>query len=113
MVVSDSELEVEVYVEVSNVVGLVNGGSVIEMISESSDESVVECSLAVDRVVEPTGFVDGLGIIGGEDVSMTNVVGNVLIALDVSGREVVLVVTEGKVTTPPVGAKTNVAVMVR
>lgn len=85
----------------------------IEMISESSDESVVECSLAVDRVVEPTGFVDGLGIIGGEDVSMTNVVGNVLIALDVSGREVVLVVTEGKVTTPPVGAKTNVAVMVR
>lgn len=85
----------------------------IEMISESSDESVVEYSLAVDRVVEPAGFVDGLGITGGEDVSITNVVGNVRAVVDVSGREVVLVVTEGKVTTPPVGAKTNVAVMVR
>lgn len=119
-VVSVSDVVTDV--EVLKVVDLVIGGSVIEMISESvvasSEESVEGCSSAVDRVVDLiVVFVDGLGITGGDDVSMTRVVGNVRIVLDVSELDVVLVLvvtTEGKVTTPPPeGAKTKVAVMVR
>jgi hypothetical protein len=73
VVVSVSELEVDVVV-----VELVNGGSVIEIISgavvASSGQSVEESSLVVDLILV---FVDGLGIIGGDDVSTTRVVGNV------------------------------------
>lgn len=77
VVVSVSELEVDVVV-VSKVVELVNGSSVIEIISGevvvSSGESVEESSFVVDRILV---LVDGLGIIGGDEVSMTRVVGNV------------------------------------
>ena len=78
VVVSVSELEVDVVVVVSKVVELVNGSSVIEIISGevvvSSGESVEESSFVVDRILV---LVDGLGIIGGDEVSMTRVVGNV------------------------------------
>jgi hypothetical protein len=75
VVVSVSELEVDVVV--SKVVDLVNGGSLIEMFSEtelvSSGESVERSSFVVDRILV---LVDGLGMVGGDDVSITKVVGN-------------------------------------
>jgi hypothetical protein len=114
VVVSVSEAEVDVVV--SKVVDLVNGGSLIEITSEaevvSSGELVEISSFVVDRILV---LVDGLGITGGDDVSITKVVGNVWVVLGVSRLDVVLdMATGGKVTTPlPEGSKTNVAVIVR
>lgn len=116
VVVSVSEVKVEVDFVVSKVVDLVNGGSLIEMISEaevvSSGESVEISSFVVDRILV---LVDGLGMTGGDDVSITSVVGNDWVVVEVSRLVVVLdLTTGGKVTTPlPEGSITNVAVMVR
>jgi hypothetical protein len=116
VVVSVSEVIVEEDFVVSKVVDLVNGGSLIEIISVaevvSSSESVETSSLVVDRIFV---LVVGLGITGGDDVSITKVVGSDCVVLEVSRLNAVVdVITGGKVTTPlPEGSKTNVAVIVR